>query len=253
MPRSESREAVLDRLKKLYAKAKSAEAIGSEEEAKVFATKVQELLSRHKIDLSEVEYKNLDETDPVVRRLVNFASAGISVKKRRIEWQEFMASIVCEAYFCKFIVVTGSSNLFFAGRGVDLEAAEQVFLYLLRVANSLADKEYVKYFYECKDAGDVTMARGFRSGYLIGFTHRLAERYKEERERIKREHAASGTALIRLTDAIKMVENFLEKAADTKKAKPIGASTREENEEGYLRGRRDAEKIPIGQNQKQVE
>jgi Protein of unknown function (DUF2786) len=248
-----SREAVLDRLKKLYAKAKSAEAIGSEEEAKAFAAKVQELLSLHKIDLSEVEYQNLDETDPVIKRLVDFGSAGIKVKKRRVEWQESMADIVCLAYFCKFIVFTGSSNLYFVGRGVDLEAAEQVFLYLLRVANSLADKEYVKFFYECRDAGDVTMARGFRSAYLVGFTQRLSERYNEERERIKNQHAASGTALIRLTDAIKAVENFIEKAADTKRAPNIGATTREENEEGYKRGRRDAEAIPIGQNQKQVE
>lgn len=249
------RDRILDKLKKMYAHSKSAEAIGSEEEAKAFAAKVQELLSQHKIELSEIEYQKLDETDPVIRRRVDFKSAGIKIKQKRVDWHEHMASFTCRAYFCKFIVVTGSSELYFAGRGTDIDAAEQVFLYLVRVAGHLADAAYVKYFYEARAAGDVGRARGFRASYLNGFTLRLAERYDEEREKIRKQHAESGTALVRLTDAVKVVDNYLDelrRSGQTKKAHSVGNSSKEENEEGYSRGRKEASELPIGDQKKQV-
>jgi hypothetical protein len=249
------RERILDKLKKMYAHSKSAEAIGSEAEAQAFAAKIQELLSQHKIELSEVEYQKLDETDPVVRRYVKWDSVGIPIKRKRVDWHEFMARFVCSAYFCKVLVVTGSSHLIFAGRGTDIDAAEQVFLYLVRVAGRLADAAYVKYFYEAKAAGNVEMARGFRASYLNGFTLRLAERYEEERERIRRQHADGGTALVRLTDALKAVDSYLDKlrkAGATARARSVGNSSREENDEGYRRGRKEASELPIGDQKKQV-
>ena len=246
------RERVVDRLKKMLRHAESAKEIGSEEEAQAFAAKIQELLSLHKIELSEVEYRKLDEVDPVVHKLVDFGSAGIPIRKRRIEWQEELALIVCQAYFCKVIVIGGTSNLYFAGRGLDLEAAEKTFLYLARVARSIAEKQYMKFFHECRKAGNVEAARGFIRSYLVGFTTRLAERYEEERQRIKAEHAASGTALVRLTDALTAVGDYVQRTMKTKKA-PFLMGSGIENEHGYKRGRQDAEAIPIGQNPKQVE
>lgn len=251
MPQAKAdRERVLDKLKKMYAHSKSAEAIGSEEEARSFAAKIQELLSQHKIELSEIEYQKLDEVDPVQQRLVDFESAGIQIKRSRVAWHEQLGSVVCRAYFCKMVVITGSSRLYFAGRGTDLEAAEQVFLYLVRVASKLSDRAYVEYFYECRAAGDVTKARGFRSAYLDGFTERLGERYREERERQKREWASAGTALIRLTDALKAVDSFL--ATRTQKVRGVSGRA-VDHAEGYERGRKAADALPIGQDVKQVE
>ncbi len=249
------REKILDKLKKMYAHSKSAEAIGSEDEAQAFAAKIQELLSMHKIEMSEVEYGNLDETDPVGRRLVDFRSAGIRVVRRRVEWHEYMANFTCRAYFCRTIVITGSSELYFVGRGSDIDAAEQVFLYLVRVASNLADKAYVKFFYEMRAIGMLELARGFRASFLAGFSERLSERYEQERAKIVRQQASSGTALIRLTDALRAVDAYLTKAREagtTRRAPGLG-STKDENLHGYKQGRKEADELPIGDDMKQVE
>lgn len=250
-----TREQVLDKLKKLVAMAKSAEAIGSEKEAMAFAVKVQELLSEHKISMSEVEYKDSDNADPVDMHQVDFASAGIKVKSGRVFWQEQLAHTVCSAYFCRVIVKTGSSRLYFVGRDSDFTAAEQVFLYLCRVAMRLVDVEYVRYFYECRKAGTVELARGFRKSYLSSFSNRLDERYREERERIKREHASSMTALVRLEDAVTVVGNYMKKlrsSGRTQRAGNLSPSEQDQNEEGMRRGKRDANMVPIGQDTVQI-
>jgi uncharacterized protein DUF2786 len=249
-----AREKAIDKIRKMLAHSKSAGAIGSESEAHAFATKIQELLSKHKIQLSEVEYAKLDETDPVTMRWVDFESAGIQKKKVRIGWHERVADFTCEAYYCSFTVSTGSSDLCFIGRSTDIDAAEQVFLYLVRVASNLADREYVKYFHECKRAGDATKARGFRSSYLLGFATRLGERYQEEKERMREEAARTGLALVRLTDALVAVEAYLQKRRDAEEIKFARASSikKLENLEGYRRGVSDAQAIPLGGRAKQV-
>jgi hypothetical protein len=245
-------EKVRDKLKKLWAKAKSAKDIGSEHEAHAFAAKVQELLSYHKIGLSEIEYQSLDEVDPIGRREVNFASAGFDIKKSRIHWQEILADIVARTYFCKVAIITGSSRIFLIGRGTDAEQAEQVFLYLLRVAKDLAEKAYVKYFYECKREGNVEKARGFTSSYLKSFTARLSQRFAEEKRRMEEEAAASGTSLIRLTDAMKSVEEFVAASLGTRVASKLtGHQSR--NLEGAKQGREAASRLAINKDKKQVE
>lgn len=248
------REKILDRLKKLYQHQKSAKSIGSEAEAQAFAERIQQLLSIHKIEMSAIEEQKLDEVDPVRQKKVDFESAGIPLVRRRLAWQEHLASIVGHAYFCEILVVPGFSTIFFVGRGTDVEAAEQVFLYLVRVASSLADQEYVKYFYECKAQGDVTRARGFRSSYLVGFTSRLSQRYREEKKRMKAEYAANMTALVRLTNAMVPVEAYLKKMREEKNSRmaPQLGGRSMENAEGVLRGKEAADKVPIGQNTKQI-
>jgi hypothetical protein len=241
---------ILDKLKKAYAKQKSAELIGSEAEALAFAAKIKELLSIHKIELSEIQQREQDEVDPMSRRLVDFHSAGITVRRCRVGWQETLADLACRAYFCTFAVTRGSSHLWFYGRGSDLDAAEQVFLYLVRVADNLADREYVRFFHECRRAGDVEAARGFRTSYLEGFTHRLAERYREEEERARRTYASTNLAMVRLTDALETTRTYMKNF--TTKASGLGGRGLR-NDEGWRRGRRDAENLPIGQNQRQVE
>lgn len=49
---------IIEKLRKLIAMEQSARSIGSLAEAEAFASKVQELLSKHKLEMSEIE---LDE------------------------------------------------------------------------------------------------------------------------------------------------------------------------------------------------
>lgn len=250
------RQGAIEKLKKLYAHAKSAEKIGSEQEAQAFGVKIQELLSKHKLSISDIDFEKIDETDPIEQKLVDFEDNGIEVRKRRLEWQENLALIVANAYFCKIIVISGTSLIYLVGRRTDIVVAEQMLCYMIRVAANLANKEYVKFFYKMRDAGVVEAARGFRHSYLVGFTQRLQQRYKEEEEKIKAEFGKTQTALVRLTDALTLVEKHMEKLrkdGETKKAHQLGRRREDFNPSGYKKGVEDANKLPLEKDKKQVQ
>src|SRR5207249_4172911 len=104
----------------------------------------------------------------------------------------------------------------------------------------IADKEYVRYFYECKDKGDVTRARGYRHGFLLGFIHRIAQRFDEEKRKMNND--TTGTALVN-REALD-VENFL------KGRQRVNALSRRSaiNGTGYSDGQKRANSMNIGAN-----
>jgi hypothetical protein len=236
------------KIRALLAVHRSAKEIGSEEESQAFAAKVQDLLARYKLSLSDVDYEELKTAEPIIEKDVDFESAGLPIKKARVQWQEVLAYIVSNSYFCRSLIRTGSSRIYLVGKKDDVETAEQVFLYLARVASNLAEKEYVAYFHKMRKQGRVEAARGYRSSYLRGFCNRLFERFEEEKEKLQVEWAANQKALIRLTDALVIVDEHIKDYKKDKRAEPKPIS----NRVGYLHGTKAADATPIGQNTRQI-
>jgi hypothetical protein len=199
------RDRTIEKLKKLYAHAKSAEAIGSEAEAATFAAKVQELLAQHNVDSAVLE-DDEDEKNPIVDVIVE----GLPFKRRRISWQHTLGDCVSYAHFCNMLVSATSNHLWFVGRRMQAEAAIEVFLFLVKTAEEIADKEYVKFFYECRAAGDVTKARGFRQSFLQGFARRMRDRYLQELDKIEQEAAKQAGALVLFKSEREQVQEYID-------------------------------------------
>lgn len=239
------REKVLDRLKKMYEHAKSAKDIGSEAEAAAFAEKLQQLLTIHKVEMSELESK--EEDLKIVESRPDYEQFGVKLRKRRIKWLEDLAVIVANAHYCRVLIVTrGSSCVWFVGRPTDVEACKMAYGFLAQKAEEIADKEYVRFFYECKAAGNVRRARGFRDSFLSGFVSRLALRYSEYQENIRRYYSSSGVAIARIKSAFDAIDEYLQKKfADrkAKSAKPLENSV--SNMAGWSRGRTKADDVEL--------
>ncbi len=237
------RESIIRKLKKLRAKAESAEAIGSEAEAQTFAEAVQRMLSEYKVEAAEVAENMEEEVDPIKSIRPNTEKHKIKFKRRENPWMKDLASIVAWAHYYRMSFVPGTNLVYMIGREADAETAGEVWCKLVRVAESIADKEYVDYFHECRRAGNVARARGFRASFLRGFVQRLRLRYSEHMEKIRDYYAHDKKALITLKSARSKVDEWVEK--NVKKSDREEKDARIQNWAGFKLGQEKAQNLPL--------
>ena len=188
-------EKTIQRLKKLYNHMESARQIGNEDEALAFAGKIEKLLVEHKLTMSDIEFAELDDSDPITRQYVDSSAIGLKDRQSKIKWQSNLAQACAKAHFCTILVHTGSNMVSFIGRDSDRKIAVYVYGRLARACEMIAKKEYRKH----RKAGYIT--KGFLTSFRNGFVSAISNRYCEiERERRRQMQAlgTKGTALIRL-------------------------------------------------------
>jgi hypothetical protein len=171
--------------------------------------------------------------EPIVRVRPNYHEGGIKLRKTRIDWIEQLASVVAWGHYCRILVHPGTSMVTFVGKETDARTAAQVYEKLFNAAESIADKEYVKFFYDQKKLGDQTKARGFRTSFLIGFCRRIGQRYAEYVEALKNYYAHDQKALVVIKDSRQKVDEWMK---DVKSRKEEPKMTPITNRAGYLKG-----------------
>jgi len=225
---------VLEKLQKIKAHAESAAKIGSEAEAEAFAAMLQQLLTKHKLGMSDLDFEVEDVRQPVGTGMIDWQD--IKVRKSRIAWIEQLAAIVAKAYFCQILVHSGSSHITLVGRENDRVIAEYVIITLVRLAQRLSEKEFGKLYRQ-----DRYRAHGFKASFLKAFVQRINERLKEERGEAER---STSTALVRIRHEEKAVEDYL-KSMSTRKVAMVRGSNRGHNAEGWRRGRDVADRMDL--------
>jgi hypothetical protein len=189
------RQKLLDRIRKLHAKAESAKAIGNEAEALAFAGAVQKMLAKYRLSLDDLAMEELDRNEPIESEW-NFDEP---IKKRAL-WYESLAHVVARAHFVRvFFSTRGGAHLYLVGRATDRKIAAFVIHTLARTADELSDTAARKFRKaQRRSVGATTFEnRNYRTAWLNGFVERIAERYREETANIEREQTASGgTSLV---------------------------------------------------------
>jgi hypothetical protein len=173
MMTQDKREDLLTRLGKLQAMAKSAADIGNDEEAAIFAAKVQELLTKYKLTLTEVTDRELEIEDPFGEETID---SPLGRKSTRVKWAQMLATTIARTNFCRLLVIPSSNAVIFVGRDSDRAVAAWLWRWLVELIDTKATAEYHIFGRRCRKAGDVTQARGFRQGYIIGFVRTVRER-----------------------------------------------------------------------------
>lgn len=247
-------EKLLDKLRKLKAHAESAEKIGSEAEAQAFASKLQDLLLTHKLAMTDVEWDQREANEPVEERVTDYEANGLKTKKVRDPFGEKLANIIARAHDCKLLLRSTSrfngrgiratvctNHLIFIGVRSDVVQCEYTFYVLLRLVESIAEKAYCKFFYECQDRGQVEEARGFKSAFKWGFLNRLQERLTYERQ--AKEEAASSWALVHISKSLTRVQERYTQVCGGN-ARRISQGVRE-NAAGTAHGRAAADSVKL--------
>lgn len=200
-------ERVLDLIKKLNAKAESASKIGSSAEAEAFAAKVTQMLLDYNLSMDEISLEG-QTVEPIDREIFRPELFGVTAKKSRILWQEILAIAVAQANFCRILVHPGRNSLSFVGRRHNREVAMWLYGSLVADLEEVATKEYVRYFYQCRDNGDVTVARGYRASWLTGAVTAVQRRLLADREKALEEPKVSALMSRTAIELSEFVDKF---------------------------------------------
>lgn len=235
------RDDILTLISKLHAKAVSAEKIGSQEEAATFAAKVQELLLRHKLSLTEVELAAEEKAEPIKGAVVDPDEFdGLDAVTRGLVWRDQLAAGVAEAHCCVMLLhenKRGEQTYIFVGRDTDRQLAIYVFVTLCRTAKQLSERDYAA----AKKNGAPT--KGFYRSWRFAFTMTILERYKAEEAALARRLKKTGTSLVRVDKARAQVADFVKEHLTTTAVERKGPTT--DNLMALVLGRRAGEGADI--------
>jgi hypothetical protein len=209
---------IIDTLRKLIAHQKSAERIGSEAEAAAFASKVQELLEKHHLEMADVDVEI--EDDGVTTETVLPDDFGLP--RRRIRWFEILAAIVARSHFCETAIWRGTGRSVFTliGRAVDREIAKFMIVYLSRAGRSLCEFELQR----MRLRGRRIKGRAWRHSFLDAFAAAIALRYHAQMAATRSLY--SGDALMVIDRARKDVADFAANPDRFAATKPLARSLR---------------------------
>jgi hypothetical protein len=195
-------EKTLRLIKHLLAHADSAAQIGSSEEAATFAAKANELLLKHKLEMTDLERVTEDQDDPIKEIYINVAvEAGLKKgggQRRRAYWIENLAFALANGHFCRAVPVWRSKKIFIVGRTSDLAIVSYLLTTLAREAERLAQLYERKARVGAQRAG-LPIPRTPKRDFLMGFGDGIREKIKSMRETIIKQ--AGGFALVRFQQA----------------------------------------------------
>lgn len=127
-------------------------------------------------------------------------------KSTKVQWQLDLAARMVAPLGGVVEPAKGNSTVLFAP-SEGIARITSVLVALLRDLGPLADQEYLKFFYECKDAGDVEAARGYRAKWLT-----------QTLDLIRAEYLPPSKAP--LPEAMALLEAFRDSKAQTRLRRP---------------------------------
>lgn len=216
---------IIDRVRKLHAKAESCKEIGSIEEAATFAAAVEKMLATHKLTMSQLEIEQEEIEDPISKSYVDPNDWGLGKKQQRVAWQEFLATGVARAHFCRILVIPGSNKVVFVGRGADREVAIFMWVTLVRKCEELAKAAYAAYWKRTKVQNLEPFQDGYVANFKQGFVRAVNERYQEIERQRQYNAKTTGTSLVRLDDAHKAVSTWIKQNTRSGSAGAVGGSS----------------------------
>lgn len=184
---------VMDLLQKLVAKQTSLKEIGTEgalNEAAVTASKIAELMLRHKIAMDLDELIAVEASSPIEREVYEYGPKDRYRARTRQAWEVRLANIVARAHDCRTTV--GRGYLTFVGRAADRYVAVAMFRILRREVTLACDFGYK----EERKKGHET--RGYIASFFLAANAMIEERYIKSKFALVQETDSS--ALVLRTD-----------------------------------------------------
>lgn len=131
---------VLEILRALVEHEKSARKIGEMKEAEAFASKIAEMLATHKLQMSDIEFEERRQTQPLKLMLFDMRFVrGLRNPDKAYAWRMIIADAVAVVNGCQMMGDPDHHyTLYFAGRREDSLAACALFEYFLELGERMS-------------------------------------------------------------------------------------------------------------------
>ncbi len=205
---------IMEKIRKLMKTELDFRGAGNEGAADNYAAKIQELLIKYKLELSDIEIEEENETNPLKYETIKPETWGEQTRGLRVEATEDLAKVIAENFFCRLLVFFDNNALIFVGREKDIEIAVYVFAFVMRsgivsceieLAQTLI-KNYSDTPGESPASWGEKFNDDFRYSFFCGYNGRIAMRLREQRQRLELEAATNSAALVRIE---KEVDDYL--------------------------------------------
>ena len=228
------------KIKRLLALSKSS----NEHEAALAASRAQELLFKHKIEMatvdSAVDPKHIN-SEPAEGKEYEYAPRG----KRTQGWRLTLLTSTATNNFCKLVILGRGEDRasMVIGRPSDIEVVKYVHGYLIQEIDRLARESGARAREEFKRSGDHVDAYRWYMSFCDGATEtvktRLYEQRKNDEQRVITQSEVM--ALVRRED-----QNALDKMNQMyPNLRPLNMTSRTRDEMAKMEGRKAGERISL--------
>lgn len=216
----EKSNAIIDKIKKLIAKQESVAELGSIQEAEAFAAKIQTLLAKYNISLSEISFEELKENI-----ITFYVSSKIPSVSDTLGYYIYRA--IAKYNWCRAFI--GGHRVTLVGSKENIEVVTMIYDIVLPVFVREGKRIYKRDQDRIKKGLD-----SFQREFLMGCSMGLGQKLKEEQEKFEQENVTC-TGLIIRND--KAVEEFVEVKFGKIKPRIKKVKTTKAWEDGFQVGR----------------
>lgn len=181
---------ILDKIKKLVKKQQSAEELGSVKEAEIFAAKVQELLNKHNLSMSQLSKDKIQEevTDNILKRKIPSIGGNSNMQ---------ILSAIARNNWCKVYSYgkASSNQCILIGSPENVEVVKYIASVVTPIfvrASKVAYQEYLA------DYGPVIGLDTYQRRFIMGAAEGLNDKLAAEKEKFVAENDC--TALVRTNE-----------------------------------------------------
>jgi hypothetical protein len=254
---------IIEKLRKLITHQKSAEEIGNIHEAEAFAAKIQDLLTAHKLEMSEVDFQAREEGEPIDWEKVDGNELDCAGNKVKVYWRVTLARAIAKVNSCQIVNNTRSRgrSFFFVGRTSDRQLAKILYVYLVELGEEICtkaakqDREVQSLKFNVRNnisdysvppwaqAGFRAWMKHYRESWKVGFgeavAKRLIDRYEET---LKAQAAVSANAIVHIKRDALAVTDFLKGKTQKGRGRLTGDNS---NADGYARGQQTGNAVNL--------
>lgn len=224
------KQTVINKIQKLIALRNGARAIGSEGEANAAAAAIQRLLTEYNLSLADVEGCTSEEETGPIGCSDNYNTAD----NYRSGWKRHLLYAICEFYYCKAYMITGTPRCAVYGTEINRMAVDYAYNFLEAAFTRLSVIRFKEEHGTCRintRHRDIWM-----TSYLLGCASGIREKLMDER-------TEQMTGLMVCHGA--MIDRYIKATGQAKTGQWSSASTRSINGHVFDMGHRDGRKQNI--------
>lgn len=190
-------ETIKDKIQKLLNKARSAQEIGSDNEAETFAKKANDLLVKHKLEMSDL--KGNDNRVFEINEEYLYVSDLVKYVKTEGSFLQSLMSVLAKHNFCKTLNFKGSKppKILLFGEDQDRELVKYMFCNLVPKVREMALQDW-------NNVKDHTMEKRntYLRGYFVGIINGINNKLTIQSQQQQSEYEGLTSLVVTKDDAI---------------------------------------------------